>query len=160
MERQHRMSTLVMIRKARPEDIPEVARVLRRSFREALPFIPELHTPEEDLEFIANTVFPKSEMFVAVIDDVIQGFIAFDNEWVHHLYLLPEATGRGIGKLLLNLAKTRSHRLQLWVFQKNSTARGFYESQGFKLVKETDGSCNEEHEPDALYEWVQVKTAF
>ena len=42
---------------------------------------------------------------------------------------------------------------QLWVFQQNATARRFYERRGFVLVRETDGSDNEERTPDALYAW-------
>lgn len=33
-------------------------------------------------------------------------------------------------------------------------ARSFYESYGFRLVRTTEGSGNEEREPDALYEWI------
>ena len=32
-------------------------------------------------------------------------------------------------------------------------ARRFYDKHGFALIKETDGSGNEEKEPDALYTW-------
>ena len=42
---------------------------------------------------------------------------------------------------------------QLWVFQQNANARRFYERRGFVLVRETDGSGNEERTPDALYAW-------
>jgi len=40
-----------------------------------------------------------------------------------------------------------------WVFQRNEGARRFYERHGCRLVELTDGSGNEEKEPDALYEW-------
>ena len=40
--------------------------------------------------------------------------------------------------------------LQLWVFQRNVGARRFYERHGFTLTELTDGSRNEEREPDAL----------
>jgi hypothetical protein len=43
--------------------------------------------------------------------------------------------------------------LQLWTFQRNSRARGFYEARGFNLIERTDGARNEEREPDALYLW-------
>jgi hypothetical protein len=43
--------------------------------------------------------------------------------------------------------------LHLWVFQKNIGARRFYERRGFRAIKETDGTGNEEREPDALVEW-------
>jgi hypothetical protein len=39
------------------------------------------------------------------------------------------------------------------VFQRNTSARSFYEGHGVRLVRLSDGSGNEEHEPDALYSW-------
>ena len=50
----------------------------------------------------------------------------------------------------------RPNGFRLWVFQGNEGARRFYERQGLRLVELTDGSANEEREPDALYEWVPV----
>jgi hypothetical protein len=35
----------------------------------------------------------------------------------------------------------------------NAPARRFYQSRGFVLVEQTDGSRNEEQEPDARYRW-------
>jgi hypothetical protein len=34
-----------------------------------------------------------------------------------------------------------------------ASARRCYEARGFVLVRETDGTANEEREPDALYLW-------
>lgn len=39
------------------------------------------------------------------------------------------------------------------VFQRNTRAISFYERNGFRMVKETDGATCEEKLPDALYEW-------
>ena len=59
------------------------------------------------------------------------------------------------GALLLAAAKEKSPRgLRLHVFQRNLSARRFYERRGFKLVQLRDGSSNEEGEPDAVYEWI------
>lgn len=37
--------------------------------------------------------------------------------------------------------------------RKNTPAMRFYTRRGFCLVELSDGSGNEEREPDALYEW-------
>lgn len=58
-----------------------------------------------------------------------------------------------MGAALLNLAKAKSESLQLWTFQNNLLALRFYESRGFIAIKQTDGSANEEREPDVLYRW-------
>ena len=60
--------------------------------------------------------------------------------------------------------KIRLHRwlgrafdcLQLWTFQRNLSARRFYEARGFALVEQTDGARNEEKEPDARYLWTRA----
>ena len=43
--------------------------------------------------------------------------------------------------------------LRLWVFQKNAAAISFYQARGFREIERTDGSRNEEREPDLLMEW-------
>jgi putative acetyltransferase len=83
------------------------------------------------------------------------GVIAFREDWIDQLYVLPPAQGRGVGSELLQLAQNTYPRLQLWTFQRNRRARRFYEARGFALVRETDGTANEEKEPDALYLWTR-----
>jgi putative acetyltransferase len=74
--------------------------------------------------------------------------------WVDQLYVAPGHQGRGIGRRLLDLAKERSEGgLELWTFQVNDRARRFYERNGFAAVELTDGSGNEEREPDVRYRW-------
>jgi membrane-anchored protein YejM (alkaline phosphatase superfamily) len=54
----------------------------------------------------------------------------------------------------VELAKRRQPSgLQLWTFQVNGTARRFYERHGFLAVESTDGSGNEEGDPDVRYVW-------
>ena len=63
-------------------------------------------------------------------------------------------TGRGIGAELLKLAKReRPTGLRLWTFASNAGAQRFYERHGFVEARRTDGSDNEEGEPDILYLW-------
>jgi GNAT superfamily N-acetyltransferase len=80
-------------------------------------------------------------------------FCSYNNNWLNHLYVLPGHQGQGIGKLLLDNAKNHNSELNLWVFQKNTKAINFYKRNGFKLVLTTDGSANEENEPDAHLIW-------
>ena len=87
------------------------------------------------------------------IDEAVIGFIAFREGWIDQLYVLPQWQGHGVGQALVQVAKTAWPRLQLWTFQRNALARRFYEKQGFVVVMESDGSRNEEHEPDVLYRW-------
>ena len=85
-----------------------------------------------------------------VTDGEFVGMCAFRDGWVDHLYVHPAHHRSGIGAALLHKAKDANEQLQLWAFQRNENALRFYASQGFRLVKTTDGRGNEEREPDAL----------
>jgi GNAT superfamily N-acetyltransferase len=73
--------------------------------------------------------------------------------WIDQLYLHPSAVGQGIGTLLLSHAiKELGSPIRLYTFQANTGARRFYERHGFKPIAFSDGSSNEEHCADVLYE--------
>jgi putative acetyltransferase len=143
------------IREAMLSDMAECAKVFKISKEISLPFVPQLHTPEEDVVFFSNHVFEKDLVYIAITNDTkkVCGFIAFNDYFVDHLYLLPDAQGVGLGSRLLNVAKNHSPYLKIWAFQKNEVARKFYAKQGFVEIEETDGIDNEEKLPDVLFEW-------
>jgi GNAT superfamily N-acetyltransferase len=141
-----------VIRRAGLEDVNAIAALFRRSFG-TLTFLPTLHTPEEDRAYFGGIVADR-EVWVWDEGGAILGFAALSDDELTHLYVEPEAHGRGIGGALLDRAKERRPGgLRLWVFQRNANARRFYERRGFGLERETDGSGNEERTPDALYAW-------
>jgi putative acetyltransferase len=146
---------LIRIEKAKEEDIAEVARLFKTTRESELPYLPKLHTPQEDVSFFRAKVFSQQTVHVLREDRVrLVGFIAFDSEWIHHLYILPELTGHGLGTQLMKLAKKNSKNLQLWAFERNVRAIRFYQKHGFKIIKKTDGNENEEKEPDVLMQWI------
>lgn len=134
------------------EDMDQAAIVRRTSFDDRLPWLAELHTPAEDRTYFREHVFAECEVWGA-IDEKILGVIAFRTGWIDQFYVLPDVQGRGIGSALLRIAQAASPSLLLWTFQRNAPARIFYETRGFAAIQETDGSTNEEHEPDILYQW-------
>jgi GNAT superfamily N-acetyltransferase len=81
------------------------------------------------------------------------GVIAYGDNWIEQLYVLPGFQGMGIGSSLLGCAKEEMNEIRLWTFQRNAGARAFYERHGFIAEEETDGADNEEREPDVLYHW-------
>jgi GNAT superfamily N-acetyltransferase len=144
-----------MLRRLALADMDEAACVLRTSLDEALPTLKGLHTPDEDRAFFRGHLFAICEMWGACEDGGMTGLIAFRDGWIDQLYVLPRAQERGVGTSLLEIAQDAFDHLQLWTFQRNANARRFYERRGFVLVRETDGSRNEEREPDALYLWTR-----
>jgi GNAT superfamily N-acetyltransferase len=142
-----------MLRRLELADMDAAARVHRAAFDHALPWLAGLHTPKEDQWFFRERVFATCEVWGTFDRDAMTGMIAFRNGWIDQLYVLPAVHGRGIGTELLQVARQAFDRLQLWTFQRNAQARGFYQARGFILVEQTDGSRNEEKEPDARYLW-------
>jgi putative acetyltransferase len=146
----------IAIRRARDDESDAVAALVRLSKETAMPYLPKLHTPDEDRAFFRDRVFAECEAWVAEREGDVVGICAFRAGWVDQLYVHPAHRRIGIGAALLRKAKDANDRLQLWAFQRNTNALRFYESQGFRLVKTTDGADNEEREPDALYAWMRT----
>lgn len=151
----------VSIRRATLTDAAGIAALHRHSLRTALPHLPDLHSPEEDVEFFTGLVRSLDVWLAENEYEMLLGFIAFDEETIQQLYLHPVHQRRGIGSELLRLAmKTfEGKQLRLWTFQANAPARRFYEKHGFTIERLTDGSGNEEKEPDVLYVWRGVPDA-
>ncbi len=142
-----------MIRRAGLSDAAALA-ALHRAVRAAcLPYLPDLHTPEEDLRFFRDHVLADCTVWVVGEESAIGGFCAVRPGWMDHLYVDTARQGTGIGSALLARAMQGADHLRLYVFQRNTRAIRFYEARGFRLVARTDGSRNEEREPDALYAW-------
>lgn len=142
-----------LIRRASLNDSSDIASILRDTRRHDLPFLPVLHTPEEDLSYIQYIIMVQDKVVVAEIEDRVVGFCALRGEVLDHLYVLPKYQGLGVGSAFIEWAKGESERVELWVFQKNVRAQEFYVSKGFVKVEETDGSGNEEGVADARYMW-------
>jgi GNAT superfamily N-acetyltransferase len=142
-----------MLRRLELADMDAAAHVHRAAFDHALPWLAGLYTPKEDRWFFSEHVFATCEVWGAFDRDAMTGMIAFRTGWIDQLYVLPAAHGHGVGTELLQVAQHAFDRLQLWTFQRNARARGFYQARGFILVEQTDGSRNEEKEPDARYFW-------
>jgi putative acetyltransferase len=138
------------IRRASADDIATIARLFRAVQQADLPYLPQLHTPEEDLWFFRHRVFAECEAWVAGSPDA---FIAFREGFVDHLYVRGTHQRRGLGTALLAQAMRTHSPLRLWAFQKNAVAIRFYAARGFREIERTDGSRNEEREPDILFEW-------
>lgn len=151
-ERRWTQSRRPPLRRAGIAESDAVAALFRASKEAALPYLPVLHTPDEDRAFFRDQVFAVCEVWVAERDDRLAGFCAFREGWVDHLYVDQAHHREGIGSALLRAAMDRNDSLRLWTFQRNERARRFYEARGFVCERMTDGE-NEEREPDTLYVW-------
>jgi GNAT superfamily N-acetyltransferase len=144
-----------MLRKLDLADMDLAALVRRTAFGHAFPWISHPHTPQQDQWFFRERLFKTSKLWGAFDNAEMIGIIAFHEDWIDQLYVLPKSQRRGVGTDLLQIAQRALPRLHLWTFQRNARARRFYERRGFLLLEVTDGAKNEEKEPDALYVWTR-----
>jgi len=145
----------VTLRQAIIVDAQRLAIIHRSAIKIAMPQLPDLHTPAEDLGFYQNVVLRECDVWVVEDSDELAGFIALQPGWVDHLYVATDHQGKGIGSRLINHAKEAQDNLRLYTFQANTPARRFYDAHGFDIIEMTDGADNEESEPDVLYEWTK-----
>jgi GNAT superfamily N-acetyltransferase len=145
-----------IFRRAAPDDARAVADVLIRSRNASVGSIPRaVHSDDETREWIKTVVIPQREVWVAESDaSQVLAVLVLDGNWIDQLYVDPACTGTGLGSRLVELAKARRPEgLQLWTFVTNTGARRFYHRHGFVVVEMTDGSRNEEKEPDIRFAW-------
>ncbi len=84
------------------------------------------------------------EVWVAVADEGVVGFVAYDDAEVTWLYVHPDAQRRGIGRALLRRALRHAEEngvttVEVTVLD-GAPARGLYESEGFTLTETRTGA--------------------
>lgn len=140
-----------MIRPAVVGDAGEIA-ALYTDIR--LDTVPLIHPEEEVAAHLAERIIPRGSSFVWEESGRILGWVDVHESFVDQLYCRRGATGRGIGKRLLDFAKAQCPEgLQLYTFMVNEGARRFYAREGFREVEYGDGSENEERQPDVRLQW-------
>src|SRR5918994_1068256 len=124
-----------MFRAAEPADADAVTEIFLAA-RAGMTYLPELHTPAETRSWVRDGLLRDHEVWIVEDDGRVAGFAALGDDFLEHIYVHPQAQGRGLGTALLDLSKERRpDRLRLWVFQKNAGARRLYERHGFELVE-------------------------
>ncbi|MEM7766361.1 MAG: GNAT family N-acetyltransferase [Pseudomonadota bacterium] len=141
------------MRNARPGDAEALARLHREARAAAMPWLPILHTPEEDHAFFETVLSGPSQLTICEADSQPAAFIATRPGWIDHLYVAPAHWRRGYGRRLLSFTQAMQGGLQLWTFQDNTAARSFYAAHGFREAELTDGANNEERTPDVRLVW-------
>lgn len=142
----------MIVRPAVPEDAAAVAEVQLAS-RRAAAMPPGIHTDDEVRAWLAARLL-QDEVWVAEVDGLVVGYARFTETWLDDLYVLPAHAGAGVGSALLDVVKAlRPRGFGLWVFEVNEPARAFYLRRGLVERERTDGSANEEREPDIKMVW-------
>lgn len=95
---------------------------------------------------MVKEILPKSEIYVYEEDDtnLIDGFIGLLDSYLAGLFVKNTAQSKGIGKQLLDYAKSIKSEMTLSVYQKNIRAVHFYQREQFQIQSENiDNNTNE-----------------
>jgi ribosomal protein S18 acetylase RimI-like enzyme len=144
-----------VIRHYKEQDFEAVTRLWRRALEDNFPEFMRTkgHTPEEDRVYYREVILVKNRVWVAELDGQVCAFMAIAASLIDHLYVDPDFQRQGIGKALLEHAKSLSPgSLVLYTFQSNARGRAFYEQNGFRAVR-FGVSPPPESEPDVEYRW-------
>ena len=124
-----------MIRRYQEKDLPELLEVWRRASLVAHSFLPADFILDE-AEKIPTIYVPAAEIWVYVLNEMVVGFIALGDTEVVAIFVDPDYHGQGIGRALMDHARSLRGELLVDVFKLNQVGRRFYERYGFKVVAE------------------------
>ena len=114
-----------------------------------------LHTNKKAHDFIAETYWDEhfemvkgmlgdAEIYVFEEQGQIKGFVGLDGEYIAGIFVREKEQSLGIGKQLLDFAKSLKGQLKLNVYQKNERAIKFYTREQFEIQDEqTDEATGE-----------------
>lgn len=147
---------VVTLRNGILEDIPAIQHIAEKSWWSVYRSI----LAPEQIEFMLHTIYSTASLTDLIVrniqrfrilaeDDQAKGFLAYGPREVdptiykiHKLYVLPEAQGRGFGKMLIEDLQKRVLSDGISVVDLNvnrfNPAKSFYERMGFNVLHEED----------------------
>ena len=142
-----------MIRKFETQDLGTVMQIWLQANLDAHAFIPASFW-EAHFEMVRD-LLPQAELYVH--EDAgtrqIDGFIGLTENHIEGIFVVKSARSKGIGKALLDYAKSRKPRLDLSVYQKNERALAFYRREQF--VVQSEGIDKDTNEADIQMLWMR-----
>ena len=142
-----------MIRKFEARDLDAVMQIWLHGNLDAHPFIPASFW-EAHFEIVRD-MLPQAELYVHENEATrqIDGFIGLTENHIEGIFVAKAARSKGIGKALLDYAKSRRPRLDLSVYQKNERALAFYRREQF--VVQSEGIDEDTNEADFQMLWMR-----
>ena len=125
----------IMIREYEEKDLSELLDAWYSASQIGHPFLDEDFF-EQERRNIPALYLPNAETWVYDLDGVVVGFIALIGNEVGAIFVDSRFHGRGIGRALMDKARSIRDVLELDVFKDNLVGRKFYENYGFTRVNE------------------------
>jgi putative acetyltransferase len=124
-----------MIREYEEKDLSELLDAWYSASQVGHPFLDEDFF-EQERRNIAAFYLPNAETWVYEFDGLVVGFIALMGNEVGAIFVDSRFHGQGIGRALMDKARSLRDVLELDVFKENLVGRKFYEKYGFRQVNE------------------------
>lgn len=142
-----------MIRKFETQDLGTVMQIWLQANLDAHAFIPASFW-EAHFEMVRD-MLPQAELYVHEGEDPrqIDGFIGLTENHIEGIFVAKSARSKGIGKALLDYAKSRKPSLTLSVYQKNQRALAFYQREQFTV--QSEGIDEDTNEADIQMLWTR-----
>lgn len=164
----------VAIQKASREDLNDLQRVSRTTFKESFG---EQNTPKDmekyllekfsEEQLLSELNNPDSEFYLAILDGDVIGYLKLNTGKaqtelkdesgleIERIYVLNSFIGKGIGKQLFNLTlniarQKRLHFIWLGVWEKNERALTFYHKNGLVPFDKHVFVLGDDHQTDIL----------
>lgn len=121
----------MIIRQATNADHPQLLNIWLRSVRATHHFLQESDI-KALLPQLRDIYLPAVELWVTVdAEDCPLGFIGLNENHVEMLFIEPDLRGKGIGRALLDHARSLRSQMSVDVNEQNPEAVGFYLHYGF-----------------------------
>jgi putative acetyltransferase len=125
------------IKRATKKQYPQLLEVWEKSVRATHHFLAEADI-QHYKPLILEQYFDQLQLFCAVKNSTILGFIGLDGSLIQMLFVDPKARGLGIGKLLTRYAIYNHKVTEVDVNEQNEQAVGFYKHLGFEVIKRAE----------------------
>lgn len=124
-----------MIRSYQHRDLDQLLEVWYQASLIAHPFLDDAFLSQERAN-IAKVYLPAADTWVYVKDGRLVGFISLIGNEVGAIFVDPQDQGKGIGRALMDHARSLHQGLEVEVFKANHLGRRFYNRYGFMHVGE------------------------
>ena len=104
---------------------------------------------------MVRDLLPQAGLYVHENENTgqIDGFIGLTENHIKGIFVAKSARSKGIGRALLEYAKSRKPRLDLSVYQKNERALAFYRREQF--VVQSEGIDEDTNEAEIQMLWTR-----
>lgn len=142
-----------MIRKFETQDLDAVMQIWLHGNLDAHPFIPASFWTDH-FETVRD-LLPQAELYVHENEATrqIDGFIGLTENHIEGIFVAESARSKGVGKSLLEYAKSCKPYLTLSVYQKNERALAFYRREQFTV--QSEGIDEDTNEAEIQMHWTR-----